>query len=112
MKWDSSKVKQGFEFLEKRRLQAVKMYAQTGSVLFENYAKTNRRWTDRTGHARQRLKGSVEMLNDSYIARIKIAHGVFYGIYLENCHEKRYAILEETVEHNKNAILEGFRYLF
>lgn len=88
---------------------AIKMFAQEGSKKFENYAKKNRRWTDRTGHARQRLVGYVEVLKD--VVRINIAHGVDYGIYLEMAHERRYAILKETVDKNSEELLKGYEEL-
>lgn len=92
--------------LESKADIAIKMYAQQGATKFENYAKINKRWIDRTGHARQRLVGYVEKLSQS--VRIYIAHGVDYGIYLELAHEKRFAILQETVNNNSKEILEGY----
>ena len=82
------------------------MYAQEGAKKFENYAKKNRPWTDRTGHARQRLTGWVETMKDRI--RIHIGHGVDYGIYLELAHEKRYAILQQTVNACSKEVLNGF----
>lgn len=92
--------------LESKADIAIKMYAQQGATKFENYAKINKRWIDRTGHARQRLVGYVEKLSQS--VRIYIAHGVDYGIYLELAHEKRFAILQQTVNNNSKEILEGY----
>ncbi len=76
---------------------------------FENYAKINRPWTDRTGHARQRLTGYVETFSDK--TRINIAHGVYYGVYLELCNEKRFAILQKTVNALSVEVLNGFKDL-
>lgn len=88
---------------------AITMYAQEGAKKFENYAKSNRRWRDRTGHARQRLLGYVEKSNN--VVRINIAHGVKYGIYLEMAHEQRFAILKRTVEAVSPEVLKGFKGL-
>lgn len=88
---------------------AILMYAQQGAKKMENYAKTNRPWTDRTGHARQRLVGWVETLSTK--VRIHIGHGVSYGVYLELAHEKRYAILNRTVQATSDEILKGYSKL-
>lgn len=88
---------------------AIHMFAQQGATKFENYAKTHRPWTDRTGHARQRLVGWVEKL--PHKVRIHIGHGVDYGIYLELCNEKRYAILEPTINAMSKEVLQGYKNL-
>lgn len=75
---------------------ALKVLAETGALSMQNYARSNAPWTDRTAHARQRLEGTVESIPKGY--RIIIAHGVDYGIYLECAHEKKYAILQKTVD--------------
>lgn len=108
-KVDYSAVKNKLESMEKKSAVAIKMYAQEGAKKFENYAKTNRRWTDRTGHARQRLTGWVEVLADK--VRICIGHGVDYGVYLELCNEKRFAILQPTLNAQSAEVLKGFENL-
>lgn len=89
---------------------AIRMMAEQGAQKMENFAKENRKWTDRTGQARQRLKGSTESISNGY--RIIIAHGVDYGIWLELAHEKRFAILPQTVEYVAAfEIMPGFNRL-
>lgn len=85
---------------------AIRMYAQEGAKKFENYAKLNRPWTDRTGHARQRLTGYIE--TNPTNTRVYISHGVDYGKYLELAHEKKYAILLKTVIMCADEVLDGF----
>lgn len=94
---------------ENRAWIAVRMYCNERAKAFENYAKKNRRWTDRTGHARQRLKGYIEEHGDKI--RICIAHGVEYGRSLEYEHERRYAILEPTVKAEGPATIKGFNVI-
>ena len=67
------------------------VFAQSGAQKMEQYAKKNRQWTDRTGRARQPLNGSAFRIDNGY--RIHIAHGVYYGVYLEYAHENKYSIL-------------------
>lgn len=91
---------------------ALLVYSETVAKEFESYAKANRKWTDRTGHARQRLTGYVEKLEGNKGFRICIAHGVDYGLWLELAHEKKYAILEPTVRIKTNEVLLGLKQIF
>lgn len=92
--------------VETKSQVAFRMFATEGAKKFENYAKQNRPWTDRTGQARQRLTGWVEMFSDKI--RIHIGHGVDYGIYLELANQRRFAILQKTVNAVSPEILESF----
>ena len=47
----------------------------------ETHAKSNYKWTPRSGAAHQRLNGSWKWIGD--VARVELSHGVYYGIYLE-----------------------------
>lgn len=109
IKVNASSIISSLEVAQTKSQIAIKMFAQEGAKKFENYAKTHRKWTDRTGHARQRLTGWVEVMMNK--VRIHIGHGVSYGVYLELAHEKRYAILQETVNAMSKEILEGYEEL-
>lgn len=88
---------------------AIAMYAENGALTLQNYAREHRPWTDRTGHARQRLTGSVARVTEGY--QIILAHGVDYGIWLELAHEKRFAIIQPTIQAKSSQILSGFEKL-
>lgn len=92
---DVSKVLKGITDFEDAFDKALMVFAQSGAQKMEQYAKENRKWTDRTGRARQSLNGSAFRIDNGY--RIQIAHGVYYGVYLEYAHERKYAILERTI---------------
>lgn len=106
---DAERLLANLESAETKSQVAVRMLAQEGAKKFENYAKANRPWTDRTGHARQRLVGWVEVLADR--VRIHIGHGVNYGVYLELCHEKRFAILQPTINAKSKEVLKAYEKL-
>lgn len=106
---DFSELSEAFQRINEKQDDAIMAYAQTGAQKFEAYAKENRRWKDRTGRARKTLTGYVTKTQNS--VKVNIAHGVSYGIYLEMAHEKKYAILEETVKQNSEEILEGYTEL-
>lgn len=106
---DARQIERWLDNAETKSQVAIKMFAQEGAKKFENYAKINRPWTDRTGHAKQRLVGYVETFSDK--TRINIAHGVYYGVFLELCNNKRFAILQKTVNAISPEILRGFKKL-
>ena len=109
MKFDSTSLRNGLNKLEDRMTVAIQLYADTAAIKLQNYAQANAHWTDRSGSARQRLKGYRETRADGY--RLNIAHGVDYGIWLELAHEKRYAILPETINQCSGDIMKGFENL-
>ena len=88
---------------------AIHMYAETAAKKLESSAKQHAPWTDRTGHARQRLTGKVEGVANGY--KIILAHGVDYGIWLELAHEKRFATIEPTIQREGPQIMRGFTHL-
>lgn len=106
---DDSNLKAGLSAFEVKALKALQMYSETAAMVFQNYARENRPWTDRTGQARQRLSGYSEEIQNGY--RINIAHGVDYGIWLEYAHEMKYAILEPTVRLKGPEVINGMNNL-
>lgn len=86
--------------------RATIAYGQTVASDLQGKAQQNRPWTDRTGQARQRLRGYVEKRDN--VVRINLAHGVSYGEYLEYGNEKRYAIIEPTLRANERNIVDGW----
>lgn len=60
----------------------------------ETFAKQNATWQDRTTDARKGLSG--EPFAENGIVGASIVHTVPYGIWLENRHERRYAIIGPT----------------
>lgn len=95
-KFDVSNITKGLAEREIKTKAALKVYGDTVGKKMETHAKSNRKWIDRTGNARNGLQGGAESTGNG--VRCKIQHGVYYGIYLEMCNERRYAILEPTVK--------------
>ena len=108
-RFDAHNLVDGFSQLGAKAEIAMMMYAQTGALRLQNYARQNRPWTDRTGHARQRLTGKASRVDTGF--QIELSHGVDYGIWLENAHEKRFAILEPTIQAEGPAVVKGFEHL-
>lgn len=96
-KFDATGILKGLSNMQSKADLAIEGFADTGSQKLESAAKENARWQNRTGHARQRLKGGYSKVVNGY--ELSLAHGVDYGIWLELANEKRYAIIMETVEY-------------
>lgn len=88
---------------------AVKIYAETTATKLESYMKSNRRWQDRTGMAKARLTCVSNPIDHGY--RLALAHGVDYGIWLELANEKRFAIIQPTLQSQSGEILSGLQNL-
>lgn len=95
-RFDLAGLFQGMADFQERADAAIKAQVQSSALLMEKYAKEHRKWTDRTAQARQRFTGRYEASATGY--KIIIAHGVDYGKWLELAHEKRYAIIPETLQ--------------
>jgi hypothetical protein len=110
IKFDLSALVSGVEGLQSKADAAIQMYAETGALKMQNYARSNARWQNRTGQARQRLTGTSMKYANGY--KIQLAHGVDYGKWLELANEKRYSIIPETIQNvGKNEIMPGFSSL-
>lgn len=107
--FDASEVYKKLSLLKTRLPQALDALADVGAKKMEAYAKPNAPWTDRTGNARLRLHGGYERTEDEI--KVVISHGVDYGIWLELAHEKRFAILPETLNETSPEIIRGFQGL-
>jgi len=67
-------------------------------------------WVDRTGEAKRRLKALY--INDDFGStnyRLRLQHGVDYGIWLEFAHEKKYAIIIPTLRRIYPIMIEDIR---
>lgn len=95
-KFDANNLIKGLAEREIKTRAALGLYADTVAKKMETHAKGNKPWTDRTGRAKQSLNSSWKWVGD--IARVELSHGVSYGIYLELCNEKRYAIIKPTID--------------
>lgn len=108
-KMDAKGLLNGLEFFGDKSQAAILMYAETAALSLQNHARNNAPWTDRTGHARQRLRGDVLTVANGY--KIRLAHGVDYGMWLELAHEKRFAIVQPTIQLKSSEVMKGFQGL-
>ena len=109
-KFDLSSLVSSLDGAESKLEAALRVYADTSAAKLESSAKENARWQDRTGDARRRLKGDALPVPEGY--KLRLAHGVEYGIWLELANERRFAIIEETIQRvGSTEIMPGFERL-
>lgn len=119
--------------LETKKDRAIRVYAETSAKKLESDAKKKAIWTNRTGHARQRLSGTTTKYEKGW--RLALSHGVNYGKYLEMTnnpkwsnsnnkneltafdaefkYEKKFAIIMPTIRiTGKDKIIPGLKNLF
>lgn len=108
-KFDFSALDAFFSSMPARTDAAIRGYARNAAQKLQSEAQHDARWTDRTGDARRRLRGYESKVANGY--QIALEHGVKYGIYLEEAMEKRYAIIQPTIQKVSPEILKGFQGL-
>lgn len=95
------------KFQTKFKAAALAIADQQGQEL-EQYMKANRPWTDRTGNAKARLHHTTQADWGAEKIYIILAHGVFYGVYLEFSMEKRFAIIYPTINTQGPRVVNAF----
>lgn len=95
LKFDVSDMVNRMAQIESKSEMAIRMMADTIATNMEADMKENAKWTDRTGNARRGLKAEAGRIANGY--RITLSYSVDYGFWLENAHERRYAIIRPTI---------------
>jgi hypothetical protein len=108
--FDSSGFMSELNTRTERLKQALTILTDVASRKMENWAKENAKWEDRTGNARQGIKGESFWVNEHTIT-CALSHSVDYGIWLELANEKKYAILEEAIQEHKNELITAYERL-
>lgn len=106
-KFNARGLMEGLAEREIKTRAALGLYADTVAKKMENHAKTNYKWTPRSGAAHQRLNASWKWVGD--IVRIELSHGVDYGIYLEFCNERKYSIIRPTIDYISPSAIKGLK---
>jgi len=93
--------------IKQRSMFAAEKVAQSGAAKMEAEAKRSAPWTDRTGLARQTIRGVSGW--EGKKLRCGVTGNMEYSVYLEKAHEGQNAVLWPTVERNREEIMEQFR---
>ncbi|WPC42957.1 HK97 gp10 family phage protein [Clostridium sp. JS66] len=102
---DIKDVLEGLLKFETKSKIALELYGDTAAKKLEAEAKKNASWEDRTGQSRQTIQGGTQQNGDNI--DIYVAGNTEYFPYLELCNDKKYAILQPTVNKLSPKILKG-----
>ena len=104
-KFDASNLVKGLAEREIKTKAALGLYADTVAKKMEAHAKSNYKWTPRSGLAHQSLNGTWKWHGS--VARVELSHGAEYGIWLELCNERRYSIISPTINYIAPKAIKG-----
>lgn len=110
LNFDPSVVKAQLEVFKSAILGTIDNRLTSEAKDIEAYAKEHKPWTNRTGEARKRLSGKCEQTAPGEWT-ITLSHGVSYGVFLECCHEGKYAIIQPTLEVKAGAVMKEFDHI-
>ena len=94
-KFDGGTLQPRLKAADKKAQGYLALVTQYYASQAEAQARLNAPWTDRTGNARNGLRGVPEINHPNYA--IVLAHSVNYGIWLEVRWGGRYAIIMPTL---------------
>lgn len=101
-KIDVSKAIRNLSEIKQRSLFAAEKVAENAAAKMEGEAKRGAPWTDRTGNARQSIRGVSGWQGGKL--RCGVSGNMEYSVYLEKAHEGQNAILWPTVQANEENI--------
>ncbi len=91
------------------RVRGIIAFNQFTASKVASEARSQARWNNITGNARQGLTGEAyQMLPQLFIA---LFHKVDYGKYLELSNDGKFAIIEEILNKNRLSWFQGVRRL-
>lgn len=100
----------GLDSINDKVLEALQIISKSAAAEMEAYAKANAKWQDRTGNARQKLKGDAYWLNPKTLETV-IMHQMDYGVWLELAMGRKYAILEQSMQQVAPQLIEAYKKL-
>lgn len=110
LNFDPDVVKKQLEAFKSKMITTITRYCEAEARNLEAYMKYNKPWTNRTGQATQRLTGISKQTSPTEWT-ITLSHGVSYGIFLELCHEGKYAIIQPTITAKSGDVMRGFNHI-
>ena len=94
-----------------RIVWAVKQVALYFQAVFEEYARREAKWQDRTGNARAGLHSYITELSQDTV-RLWLSHSVHYGLFLEVRWAGRFGIIWETIQRHLEPIRQMLQGVF
>jgi hypothetical protein len=95
--WDDSELQGNLRQIDRRILKGMAATAGYIAPQAEGWMRSNAPWTDRTGNARNGLRGTPKI--GGMTVSIVLSHSVPYGIWLETRWGGAYAIIGPAIQH-------------
>lgn len=93
--------------IKQRSVYAAEQVAKTAAVRMEGEAKRRAPWADRTGNARQTIRGVSGWAGKKL--RCGVTGNMEYSPYLEFAKEGQNKVLWPTVQDNEQKIMDAYR---
>ena len=106
-KLDISQTVRKMAEIKQRSIFAAEQVAKSAAARMEAEAKRDAPWTDRTGNARQTIRGVSGWAGKKL--RCGVTGNMEYSPYLEYTGEGRNAVLWPTVQKNREQIMEQMK---
>lgn len=106
-RFDPSEALKKMTEIKQRSMFSAEKVAQSGAAKLEAEAKRSAPWTDRTGLARQTIRGVSGWQGGKL--RCGVTGNMDYSVYLEKAREGQNAVLWPTVQRNEQELMEQFR---
>lgn len=106
-KLDISKTVKRMAEIKQRSMFAAEKVAQNAAARMEAEAKRDAPWTDRTGNARQTIRGFSGWQGKKLVCGV--AGNMEYSPYLELTNEGKNAVLWPTINRNEQRVLEAYK---
>lgn len=94
---------------EAKSMVALDIYGDTAGKKLEAEAKRSAPWTDRTGLSRKTIQGGSRWEGSKCV--VYLSGNTPQFPYLELCHDKKYAVLQPTIDKMSPEILKGLKIL-
>lgn len=103
-RWDSDTLRPLLAQLDERFNTRVAAVCQYQATRAEAFIKSEAKWKDQTGNARQGLFARAERNGGTH--RIILAHAVPYGIWLEVRFSGRYAVIKPSLQKQGDELMK------
>ena len=93
--------------IENRLKESLRIISDIAAKKMADWGRINAKWTPRTGDAQKYLTGEAYWENNE-ILTVAVMHNINYGIWLELAHEKKFAILEQSIETQREELMKQY----
>lgn len=110
MRFDIENVLNGLADFGAKSKAGISLYGDTAAKKLEAEAKENASWTDRTGLSRKTIQGGYQWTGNGKCT-VYVSGNTAQFPFLELAHDKKYAVLQPTINKMAPQILRGLNVI-